>query len=209
MSYFILLMIITKLFNENIWKNFNKKNFRYSECSTCNNNWDLDLLDNESGFFTEYAKSTASEDMAEVFSHLIFYQDEINTKNPIIKKKIQFMKKLNLKIKLSKKLKNQMINKIKASKSEKIILYFLIILGVFTFTSLIILKNKCLFVKNYNPNNIKFDNPENIVILNTNCGNVIIELYPDISPNAVKRFKTLIRSGAYNDTAFHRVIRIN
>ena len=99
-----------------------------------------------------------------------------------------------------------MIKKIKISKSEKIILYFLIILGVFTSTSLIILKNKCLFVKNYNPNNIEFNNPENIVILNTNCGNVIIELYPNISPNAVKRFKKLIKLGAYDDSAFHRVI---
>ena len=99
-----------------------------------------------------------------------------------------------------------MINKIKISKSEKIILYFLIILGIFSLISLIILKNKCLFVKNYNPNNIEFKNPENIAILNSNCGNVIIELYPSISPNAVKRFKELIKSGAYNDAAFHRVI---
>ena len=67
-----------------------------------------------------------------------------------------------------------MINKIKISKSEKIILYFLIILGVFSLTSLVVLKSKCLFVKNYNPNNFEFSNPENIVILNTNCGNVII-----------------------------------
>jgi cyclophilin family peptidyl-prolyl cis-trans isomerase len=35
---------------------------------------------------------------------------------------------------------------------------------------------------------------------------VIIELYPDISPKAVARFKTLARSGAYDDAAFHRVI---
>ena len=81
-----------ELFNENIWKNFNKKNFEYSKCSTCNNNWNLDLLDDQGGFFTEYAKSTASEDMAEVFSHLIFYQDEIGTKDPVIKKKILFIK---------------------------------------------------------------------------------------------------------------------
>jgi hypothetical protein len=87
-----------KLFNENEWKNFNKKNFRYSECSTCNNNWNLDLLNNNSGFFTEYAKSTASEDMAEVFSHLIFYQDKINFEDPIIKKKILFIKKNILEI---------------------------------------------------------------------------------------------------------------
>ena len=87
-----------ELFNEKIWKDLNQKSFEYGECSTCNNNWNLDLLDNDSGFFTEYAKSTASEDMAEVFSHLIFYQDKINSKNPIIKKKILFIKRNILKI---------------------------------------------------------------------------------------------------------------
>ena len=87
-----------ELFDENIWKNLNQKSFEYGECSTCNNNWNLDLLDNDSGFFTEYAKSTASEDMAEVFSHLIFYQDGINMKNSVIKKKILFIKKNILKI---------------------------------------------------------------------------------------------------------------
>ena len=99
-----------------------------------------------------------------------------------------------------------MIEKIKMSKSEKIILVFVILLGVFTSVSLLIIKNKCLFVKNYDPDNILFNNRENIAVLNANCGNVIIELYPEISPNAVKRFKTLIRSGAYDDAAFHRVI---
>jgi len=99
-----------------------------------------------------------------------------------------------------------MIKKIKASPSEKIILFFLILLGIFSLTSFIIIKNKCLFVKNYKPENIKFKNPKNIAILNAPCGNIIIELYPNISPNAVKRFKTLIKSNAYDDVAFHRVI---
>ena len=99
-----------------------------------------------------------------------------------------------------------MIKKIKISKSEKIILIFIILLGFIFSTSLIILKNKCLFVKNFDPNEIQFDEPKNIAVLNATCGNVIIELYPNISPNAVKRFKTLIRSGAYNEAAFHRVI---
>ena len=99
-----------------------------------------------------------------------------------------------------------MIKKIKASKSEKVILSFLILLGIFVIAFFITIKNKCLFVKNSSPEKIKFKNPENIVILNAPCGNVIIELYPNVSPNAVKRFKTLIKSNAYNDIAFHRVI---
>ena len=100
-----------------------------------------------------------------------------------------------------------MIKKVKASLSEKIIFIFLITLGIFSLTSFLILKNKCLFVKNYDPKKIKFKNPKNIAVLNISCGNVIIELYPDISPNAVKRFKTLVRSNAYSEVAFHRVIK--
>ena len=53
----------------------------------------------------------------------------------------------------------------------------------------------------------QFAKPENIAVLNVPCGNIIIELYPDISPNAVKRFRSLIESNAYDDIAFHRVIK--
>ena len=87
-----------ELFNENEWKDFNKKNFKYAKCSTCNNKWNLELYSETKGFFTEYAKSTASEDMAEVFSHLMFYQNKIANNDPIINKKIKFIKKNILKI---------------------------------------------------------------------------------------------------------------
>ena len=100
-----------------------------------------------------------------------------------------------------------MIEKIKASTSEKIIFIFIIILGLFSLTSFLLLKDKCLFVKNYDPEKINFQDPSNIAILNVDCGNVIIELYPGISTNAVERFKTLVNSKAYDDVAFHRVIR--
>ena len=100
-----------------------------------------------------------------------------------------------------------MIKKIKASKSEKVILIFLILLGIITFGAYLIIKNKCLFVKNFDPKNINFKNPNNIAILNAPCGNVIIEFYPEISPNGVERIKTLIRSNAYENIAFHRVIK--
>ena len=100
-----------------------------------------------------------------------------------------------------------MIKKIKASKSEKIILIFILFLGTFSFSSFFLIKDKCIFVKNYDPKKINFKNPNNIAILNAECGNVIIELNPDISPNGVKRFKTLIASKSYDNVAFHRVIK--
>jgi len=100
-----------------------------------------------------------------------------------------------------------MITKVKATKSEKVIFAFLISLAIFFFGSFFLLKDKCLFVKNHDPKKINFDKPQNVVILNVSCGNVIIELYPDISPNAVNRFKSLVNSKAYDDIAFHRVIK--
>ena len=100
-----------------------------------------------------------------------------------------------------------MIKKINASKSEKIIFVFLILLGIMTFAIYFMLKNECLFVKNFDPKNIDFKKPNNIAILNAPCGNVIIELYPNISPYGVERFMTLIRSNAYENIAFHRVIK--
>jgi cyclophilin family peptidyl-prolyl cis-trans isomerase len=99
-----------------------------------------------------------------------------------------------------------MIKKIKASTSEKFIFVFLILLSIATFYTYFIVKNKCLFIKDINPKDIIFEEPNNIAILNVPCGNVIIELYPNISPNAVQRFVTLIRSNAYENIAFHRVI---
>ena len=100
-----------------------------------------------------------------------------------------------------------MIEKIKASTSEKIIFIFILFLGIFFLTSFLLIKDKCLFVKNYDPEKIKFNDTSNIAILNVGCGNVIIELYPEISPNGVERFKTLIKSKSYDDVAFHRVIK--
>tara|TARA_Y100000996_G_scaffold365604_1_gene310434 strand:+ start:59 stop:706 length:648 start_codon:yes stop_codon:yes gene_type:complete len=96
---------------------------------------------------------------------------------------------------------------IKQTKSEKLLIGLLLILISIIFYIFVILPNKCLFIKNHDPYKINFSKPENISILNVGCGNVIIELYPDISPMAVKRFKMIINSGKYDNIAFHRVIR--
>ena len=100
-----------------------------------------------------------------------------------------------------------MIKKIKATLHEKLILIFLILLGIFALSFTIIIKNKCLFVKNFDPHKFNFEKPNNIVVINAECGNVIIELYPEISPNGVERFKKLISLKAYDNVAFHRVIK--
>ena len=47
---------------------------------------------------------------------------------------------------------------------------------------------------------------ENFMILKLKNGNVIIELYPDIAPNHVKRFKDLANEKKYDGVVFHRVI---
>ena len=96
-----------------------------------------------------------------------------------------------------------MIKTIKPSKSEKILFIFLISLSIFAFTSFFLLKNKCLFVEKNNLSKLKFNEPNNIAVMNVECGNVIIELYPDISPKAVERFKILIEQKMYDLSLIH------
>ena len=99
-----------------------------------------------------------------------------------------------------------MLKKIKQTKSEKLLLIFLILLAIFSLISFTLIKNKCLFVEKVNLTKLKFNNPENIVILNVSCGNVVIELFPSVSPNSVERFKKLIKNKEYDNVAFHRVV---
>ena len=99
-----------------------------------------------------------------------------------------------------------MLKKIKQTKSEKLLLIFLILLAIFSLISFTLIKNKCLFVEKVNLTKLNFNNPENIAILNVPCGNVVIELFPNISPNSVERFKKLIKNKEYDNVAFHRVV---
>ena len=99
-----------------------------------------------------------------------------------------------------------MIKTIKPSNSEKILFIFLILLAVSAFLSFFLLKNKCLFVDNIDLKKLNFENPNNIAVMNLECGNVIIELNPETSPKAVERFKTLIEKKMYDGSAFYKVV---
>ena len=84
-----------EVFNEEEWIKFNDSKFKYAECSTCTKNISLELYQETRGFFTEYSKSTASEDMAEVYSHMIFLKkkeiNQIRKLDPILNNKISFI----------------------------------------------------------------------------------------------------------------------
>ena len=90
-----------EIFNNEEWSKFNKKNFKYTSCSTCSNKTGLYIYKKTNGFLTEYSQSTASEDMAEVFSHLMFNKKIVEEKvkeDPTLKKKVLFIKNIISKI---------------------------------------------------------------------------------------------------------------
>ena len=83
-----------KIFNEEVWSKFNKKDFEYANYSTCTNKLGLDIYNNTNGFLTEYSKTIPSEDMAEVYSFLITDKENLNRIkeiDPIIFNKVEFI----------------------------------------------------------------------------------------------------------------------
>ena len=49
-------------------------------------------------------------------------------------------------------------------------------------------------------------NTNEVGVITTSMGVMVVEFYPDVAPNHVANFKKLARSGFYDGTAFHRVI---
>ena len=86
-----------ELFDKTDWNKLNPINFEYAKCSTCTEKLGLDTYRATNGFFTEYSRSTASEDMAEVYSHLIYLSPlelkKVRILDAILDKKISFVEK--------------------------------------------------------------------------------------------------------------------
>ena len=82
------------LFSYDEWEKFNISNFQYAECSTCSNRLDLSIIKDSNGFITEYSMSTASEDMAEIFSFMMIDMDnllKISKEDSILNNKVNFI----------------------------------------------------------------------------------------------------------------------
>ena len=56
-------------------------------------------------------------------------------------------------------------------------------------------------------NTVFAENDDKIIIMYTNSGPLIIELFPDDAPNTVENFLELTESGFYDDLIFHRIIK--
>jgi peptidylprolyl isomerase len=56
------------------------------------------------------------------------------------------------------------------------------------------------------PANWRQVDPENLFIFETTTGRVLIEAFPEVAPKHYEQFATIIRSGDFDGTAFHRVI---
>ena len=84
-----------EFFPDTVWAKFNSPNFYYSGSSTNPEAYSLAKLDNTNGFFSEYAKYSISEDMAETFSFINSrkkYVSEVINLDKILNKKVIFIK---------------------------------------------------------------------------------------------------------------------
>ena len=46
-----------------------------------------------------------------------------------------------------------------------------------------------------------------VAVIKTTEGEIVVEFWPDVAPKTVENFKTLAKKGLYDGTCFHRVIK--
>jgi peptidyl-prolyl cis-trans isomerase B (cyclophilin B) len=46
-----------------------------------------------------------------------------------------------------------------------------------------------------------------VAVIKTTDGDLVIQFWPDVAPNTVANFEKLAKSGFYNGTAFHRIVK--
>lgn len=51
------------------------------------------------------------------------------------------------------------------------------------------------------------NNTDEVAVIKTAHGDLVVELWPDVAPKTVANFKALAQKGFYDGTAFHRIVR--
>jgi len=49
--------------------------------------------------------------------------------------------------------------------------------------------------------------PDEVAVIQTGQGAIVLEFWPDVAPKTVENFKKLAKQGFYDGTAFHRIVR--
>ncbi|HUR47338.1 MAG TPA: peptidylprolyl isomerase [Candidatus Saccharimonadales bacterium] len=50
-------------------------------------------------------------------------------------------------------------------------------------------------------------NTNEVAVIKTALGEMVVEFWPDVAPKTVENFKKLAKSGFYDGTAFHRIVK--
>ena len=50
-------------------------------------------------------------------------------------------------------------------------------------------------------------NTNEVAVIKTTAGEMVVEFWPDVAPGTVENFKKLAKSGFYDGTAFHRIVK--
>lgn len=94
---------------------------------------------------------------------------------------------------------------LKISLTEQILLIFLIVISLLTLFFYIKISNKCLFVNQFDENNLYKYKNEKIIIIEAPCGKIAIKLFTKIAPINIQQILNLIKNKKYDNSAFYRV----
>src|SRR5437868_1099114 len=48
---------------------------------------------------------------------------------------------------------------------------------------------------------------EDVAVIKTSAGDMVLQFWPDVAPKTVENFKTLAKKGFYDGTAIHRIVK--
>jgi len=57
------------------------------------------------------------------------------------------------------------------------------------------------------PKESKQVNTNEVAVIKTTSGDMVVEFWPDVAPKTVENFKKLAKKGFYDGTAFHRIVK--
>jgi len=70
-----------------------------------------------------------------------------------------------------------------------------------------LLLSSALFAAEENKENRPMNASNEVAVIKTSEGDMVLQFWTDAAPNTVENFKKLVRSGFYDGTIFHRVVK--